>query len=78
LVMAGIGVGVYLWSFLTNHYFRTINVLALIIISCLIWSDIEVYVLSSMADLTLPSLGMILFRFIPLTLLFLNYLDIRK
>lgn len=78
LVMVGIGVGVYLWSFLTNHYFRTINVLALIIISCLIWSDIEVYVLSSMADLTLPSLGMILFRFIPLTLLFLNYLDIRK
>ncbi|MDC0053756.1 hypothetical protein OAK05_05775 [Gammaproteobacteria bacterium] len=78
LVMLSIGVGVYLWSFLTNHYFRTINVLALIIVSCLIWSDIEVYVLSSMADLTLPSLGMILFRFIPLTLLFLNYLDIRK
>jgi len=78
LVMLSIGLGVYLWSFLTNHYFRTINVLALIIVSCLIWSDIEVYVLSSMADLTLPSLGMILFRFIPLTLLFLNYLDIRK
>ena len=76
--MAAVGVGVYLWSFVTNHYFRTINVLALIVVCCLIWSDIEVYVLSSMADLTLPSLGMIMFRFIPLTLLFLNYLDIRK
>ena len=76
--MAAVGVGVYLWSFVTNHYFRTINVLALIVVCCLIWSDIEVYVLSSMADLTLPSLGMIMFRFIPLTLLFLNYLDIRN
>ena len=24
--MAAVGVGVYLWSFVTNHYFRTINV----------------------------------------------------
>jgi hypothetical protein len=78
MVMLGVGVGVYLWSFLSNHYFRTINVLALIIVCCLIWSDIEVYVLSSMADLTGPSLAMIVFRFVPLTLLFLNYLDIRK
>ena len=78
MVMLGVGVGVYLWSFLSNHYFRTINVLALIIVCCLIWSDLEVYVLSSMADLTGPSLAMIVFRFIPLTLLFLNYLDIRK
>ena len=78
LTMASIGVGVYLWSFLTNHYFRTVNGIALIIVCCLIWSDIEVYVLSSMASLTAPSLAMIVFRFIPLTLLFLNYLDIRK
>ena len=78
LTMASIGVGVYLWSFLTNHYFRTVNVIALIIVCCLIWSDIEVYVLSSMADLTGPSLAMIVFRFIPLTLLFLNYVDVRK
>ena len=76
--MVTIGVGVYLWSFLTNHYFRTVNEIALIIVCCLIWSDIEVYALSSMASLTAPSLAMIVFRFIPLTLLFLNYLDIRK
>lgn len=78
MVMLFVGVGIYLWSFFTNHYFRTVNVLALIVVSCLIWSDIEVYVLSSMADLTGPSLAMIVFRFIPLTLLFLNYLDIRN
>ena len=72
------GILIYLGSFFTNYYFRTVNVIALIIVCCLIWSDMEVYVLSSLSDLALPSLGMIAFRFIPLTLLFLNYLDIRK
>ena len=76
--MVALGALIYLVSFFTNHYFRTVNVLALVIVSCLIWSDMEVYILSSLGNLTLPSLGMIMIRFIPLTLLFLNYLDIRK
>ena len=78
IVLLAFGILIYLWSFFTNYYFRTVNVLALIIVCCLIWSDMEVYVISSVNDLALPSLGMIAFRFIPLTLLFLNYLDIRK
>ena len=77
-VLLAFGILIYLWSFFTNYYFRTVNVIALIVVCCLIWSDMEVYVLSSLSDLALPSLGMIAFRFIPLTLLFLNYLDIRK
>ena len=76
--MVVLGATIYLLSFFTNQYFRTINVLALVIVSCLIWSDMEVYILSSIGELTLPSLGMIMFRFIPLILLFLNYIDIRK
>ena len=72
------GTPIYLWSFFTNYNFRTANVIALIVVCCLIWSDMEVYVLSSLSDLALPSLAMIGFRFIPLTLLFLNYLDVRK
>ena len=78
IVLLAFGILIYLWSFFTNYYFRTVNVIALIIVCCLIWSDMEVYVLSSLSDLALPSLGMIGFRFIPLTLLFLNYLDVRK
>ena len=78
IVLLAFGILIYLWSFFTNYYFRTVNVIALIVVCCLIWSDMEVYVLSSLSDLALPSLGMIAFRFIPLTLLFLNYLDIRK
>ena len=78
IVLLAFGILIYLWSFFTNYYFRTVNVIALIVVCCLIWSDMEVYVLSSLSDLALPSLGMIAFRFIPLTLLFLNYLDVRK
>jgi len=73
-----VGTAIYLGSFVSNRYFRTVNVAALIIVCCIIWSDMEVYILSSIGDLTLPSLGMIMIRFIPLTLLFLNYLDVRK
>lgn len=73
-----IGASIYLTSFLYNRYFRTVNVLALVIVCCIIWSDMEVYILSSVGDLSIPSLGMIMIRFIPLTLLFLNYLDVRR
>ena len=73
-----IGVTIYCTSFYFNRYFRSANVVALIIVCCIIWSDMEVYILSTIGDLTLPSLGMIMIRFIPLTLLFLNYLDVRK
>ena len=73
-----IGASIYLTSFLYNRYFRTVNVVALIIVCCIIWSDMEVYILSSVGDLSIPSLGMIMIRFIPLTLLILNYLDVRR
>ena len=73
-----IGASIYLTSFLYNRYFRTVNVLALVIVCCIIWSDMEVYILSSVGDLSIPSLGMIMIRFIPLTLLILNYLDVRR
>jgi hypothetical protein len=73
-----VGVCIYCASFYYNKYFRTANVVALIIVCCIIWSDMEVYILSSIGDLTIPSLGMIMIRFIPLTLLVLNYIDVRK
>ncbi len=72
------GILVYCYSFVTNRYFRSVNVIALIIVCCLIWADIEVYILSNIQSLTLPSVGMILMRFIPLGLLLMNYLDVRR
>ena len=76
--MLTLGMLVYFYSFLTNRYFRSVNVIALIVVCCLIWADIEVYILSNIQVLTLPSVGMIVLRFIPLGLLFMNYLDVRR
>ena len=78
LSMVFLGSAVYLYSCYKNLYFRSANVAALIIVCCLIWSDLELYLLSSMSDLNNPSLAMIAFRLIPLTLLLLNYRDIRR
>ena len=44
IVLLAFGILIYLWSFFTNYYFRTINVIALIVVCCLIWSDMEVYI----------------------------------
>lgn len=76
--MLTLGILVYSYSFLTNRYFRSVNVAALIIVCCLLWADIEVYLLSNIQTLTLPSVGMIFMRFIPLGLLLMNYLNVRR
>ena len=78
LSMVVFGSAVYFFSFYKNLYFRSVNVIALIIVCCLIWSDLEVYLLSSMSILNYPSLAMIVFRLIPLALLIQNYQDIRR
>jgi hypothetical protein len=78
LSMVLLGSAVYLYSCYKNLYFRSVNVAALIIVCCLIWSDMELYLLSAIGNLSNPSLAMIAFRLIPLSLLILNYRDIRR
>ena len=78
LSMVLLGSAVYLFSCYKNLYFRSVNVAALIIVCCLIWSDMELYLLSSLSDLSKPSLAIVAFRLIPLTLLIQNYRDIRR
>ena len=65
-------------SFYKNMYFRSVNVVALVLVCCLIWGDLELYLFSSMSILNYPSLAMIIFRLIPLVLLIQNYRDIRR
>ena len=78
ITLATLGSSLYLLSFFFNRYFRTANVIAMLFVTSIIWSDIQIYVVGSLGDLTLPSLAMILIRFIPLFLLFMNYIDVRK
>ena len=78
LSMVLLGSAVYLYSCYKNLYFRSVNVAALIIVCCLIWSDMELFLLASMSNLSNPSLAMVAFRLIPLALLIQNYRDIRR
>ena len=78
LSMVFLGSAVYLYSCYRNLYFRSVNVAALIIVCCMIWGDMELYLLSAMGDLSKPSLAMVAFRLIPLSLLIMNYRDIRQ
>lgn len=72
------GSSIYMFSFYKNMYFRSVNVVALVLVCCLIWGDLELYLFSSMSILNYPSLAMIIFRLIPLVLLIQNYRDIRR
>lgn len=78
LSMVLLGSAVYLYSCYKNLYFRSVNVAALVIVCCLIWSDMELFLLASMSNLSNPSLAMVAFRLIPLALLIQNYRDIRR
>ena len=68
---------IYFISFRTNTYFRTVNVIALVFICCLISADFEIYLLSSLADFTWQSITLAGLRFVALWLIFLNYLEVR-
>lgn len=78
LSMLILGSFIYLYSCYTNFYFRSVNVIALVVACCLIWGDMELYLMSSFGNLNNAALAMIAFRLLPLTLLIQNYLDIRR
>ena len=70
--------GIYFASFYTRRFFPQINAFTIIVVSCLIWSDFEMYILDNLRDLTLASLSMIGLRFVALTLLILNFVELQK
>ena len=78
LSMLILGSFIYVYSCYTNFYFRSVNVIALVVVCCLIWGDMELYLMSSFGNLNNAYLAMVAFRLLPLTLLIQNYRDIRK
>ena len=70
--------GIYFASFYTRKFFPQINAFTIVVVSCLIWSDFEMYILDNLRDLTLASLSMIGLRFVALTLLILNFVELQK
>jgi hypothetical protein len=78
LIFLSLGVILYFYCFRYNRYFRSVNVAALVVISCLIAADIEVYILGGMQYFTWQTGVLALLRFVALGLIFLNYLDVRQ
>ena len=77
LLMVFVGTG-YVASLLADRYFRTLSVTALVICCGLLWSDLQLFLLAALPDLTLLSLGLFSLRLVALYLLFQNYLDYRR
>ena len=69
---------IYFLSFHTQILFAQFNAFTIVIVSCLIWSDFEMYIIDNIQDLSMASLGMIALRFVALSLLIANFMALQK
>ena len=69
---------IYFLSFHTQILFAQFNAFTIVIVSCLIWSDFEMYILDNLQDLSMASLAMIALRFVALSLLIANFMALQK
>lgn len=69
---------IYFLSFHTQILFAQFNAFTIVIVSCLIWSDFEMYIIDNIQDLSMASLAMITLRFVALSLLIANFMALQK
>ena len=69
---------IYFLSFHTQILFAQFNAFTIVIVSCLIWSDFEMYIIDNIQDLSMSSLAMIALRFVALSLLIANFMALQK
>ena len=69
---------IYIVSFWKNLYFRTVTVVSLIIVSSILWSDMEKYLGSFLSEATALVWVTLAIRVTCLWLLILNYIDVRR
>ena len=69
---------IYFVSFWKNLYFRTVTVVSLIIVSSILWSDMEKYLGSFLSEATALVWVTLAIRVTCLWLLILNYIDVRR
>ena len=73
IVLAG-----YLYSLIADRYFRFMTVFGMVVGCALLWSDMELFMLSSVSEITPVSFALLGMRLIVFWLLVLNYLDIHR
>ena len=69
---------IYIVSFWKNLYFRTVTVVSLIIVSSILWSDMEQHLGSFLSEATALIWAAWAIRVTCLRLLILNYIDVRR
>ena len=69
---------IYIVSFWKNLYFRTVTVVSLIIVSSILWSDMEQHMGSFLSEATALVWVTLAIRVTCLWLLTLNYIDVRR
>jgi hypothetical protein len=69
---------IYFVSFWKNLYFRTVTVVSLIIVSSILWSDMEQHLGSFWSEATALVWVTLTIRITCLWLLILNYIDVRR
>ena len=68
----------YVYALISDRYFRFMSVTAMVAGCALVWSDIELFMLSSASEITMVSLALLGMRLIAVWLLVQNYLDIHR
>lgn len=78
LLVASFFLGIYLYAFFTNRYLRSASMLGVVVGVALLWSDAGQYLISGWGMFTIQSSISLGMRILTVTLLVMNYLDVRR
>lgn len=75
-VLLAIAMVGYIYALISGRYFRFMSVFGMVVACALLWSDMELFMLSSVSEITAVSCALLVMRLIAVWLLVQNYLDI--
>ena len=75
-VLLAIAMVGYIYALISGRYFRFMSVFGMVVACALLWSDMELFMLSSVSEITAVSFALLVMRLIAVWLLVQNYLDI--
>jgi len=78
LLVASFFLSIYLYAFFTNRYLRSASMLGVVVGVALFWSDAGQYLTSGWGSFTIQSSISFGMRILTVTLLVMNYLDVRR
>lgn len=77
-VLLGAVLAGYCYALITGRYYKPMALIAMVVASAFLWSDMELFMISSVTEITTVSFALLAMRVIAVWLLVLNYLDIHR